>query len=518
MDHMPWEATLTILGVVVPIFAALYEFVFVGRKRLGYRVQMDTTATEAVHSEHAGALNRLEEEAGRPLVQPSFVLLRFENDGTTHIEPDDYAVLPDDKVGLRVRFPGRSVVGMVLTELSHSYLEGSFGPDSGLAVRDGVIELPKVPLNRATHYKVLAALERDGDAPAGTPPGEFPPPEVVGGIKGGVGSGGLKETKSHTGVSTPAIALICFLVVVVLGQFAVSLADEDAAPLDCATGDLTVVGSTAFEPVLQEAADSYQETCPDAGIDVRAQGSSEGLRELDAAGRSDEAGGTEGRDDLLAFSDGRKGDGYPLLLPRPIAFSLFTLVVNDEAGVQDLSLDAIRRIYAGEITNWSELGGDDMPIRLVSRHSGSGTRRTFEQQVLDGQREEGDNSDDCLTVADGAEPGVVRCQRDSTGEVLATVANTPGALGYSEAGATEGRDDLLPVRIDGHAATLEGADHGAYPLWETEYAYTNGEPDADSLAASFLRYLTNEVGKDIVRSHGHRPCAELQNPVLCRPT
>ncbi|MFE9094114.1 hypothetical protein [Streptomyces sp. NPDC007264] len=70
----------------------------------------------------------------------------------------------------------------------------------------------------------------------------------------------------------------------------------------------------------------------------------------------------------------------------------------------------------------------------------------------------------------------------------------------------------------GYPATLAGADEGAYPYWQTEYAYTYGEPPADSLAAGFLRYLANEVGKDIVRAHGDRPCAELAKPLLCRPS
>lgn len=74
------------------------------------------------------------------------------------------------------------------------------------------------------------------------------------------------------------------------------------------------------------------------------------------------------------------------------------------------------------------------------------------------------------------------------------------------------------MRIDGLAAALDAADHGAYPFWQTEFAYTYEEPDAHSLTASFLRYLTNQVGQDIIRSHGDRPCADLTNPVLCRPT
>ncbi|GAA1977088.1 hypothetical protein GCM10009754_61150 [Amycolatopsis minnesotensis] len=106
--------------------------------------------------------------------------------------------------------------------------------------------------------------------------------------------------------------------------------------------------------------------------------------------------------------------------------------------------------------------------------------------------------------------------------MLDAVANTPGAIGYTELGAASDRQkdqqDVTKVRIDGQQATLEATDHGAFPFWQTEYAYTFGEPKADSLAASFLRYLTNQVGMDIIRSHGHRPCADLRNPVRCRPT
>ncbi|MGH3767856.1 MAG: PstS family phosphate ABC transporter substrate-binding protein [Pseudonocardiaceae bacterium] len=278
--------------------------------------------------------------------------------------------------------------------------------------------------------------------------------------------------------------------------------------------ELALTGSTAFKPVLQEAANSYKHSCPGAGFTIENQGSGDGLRKLDKAGKAN----TSGSPNMLAFSDGAKGDGYPQLLPRPIAFSLFTLVINKQAGVQDLSLDQIRELYAGHITNWMGVGGNNQPVRLVSRDPDSGTRRTFQQRILGGTREPGSNSDDCEEVAPGALPGVVRCERKTTDEVTGTVARTSGAIGYSDVGDASGRDDLLLVRIGGHQALLPEADHGAYPFWETEYAYTYTEPRADSLAASFLRYLTAEVGKDIVRSHGSRPCAELQNPVLCRPS
>jgi ABC-type phosphate transport system substrate-binding protein len=515
VDFFRWEVVLAVLGVLVPITAALYEFLLIGRKRLGYRVQMDTTATDAVHSAYAGALAQLRGSGGLPLVDPSFVLLRIENVGATNIDEHDYAVLDDDRVGIRVSFPGRRVSGTVVTELSSDSLRPCFEGASGMRVQDGVIHLPKVPLNRGAHYKVLAALEREPTAgPLGAGE-EFTPPRVVGSIKGGVGTGDIKETRSRTGTTSQSMVLISFLVVLIIGQYATSvLRDDTAAPLDCAGGELLLTGSTAFGPVLEEAAGLYAETCPDAVVTVRTEGSGQGLDALTAAG---EASG-DGTPGMLAFTDGPKSDEHPRLLQSPVAFSLFTLVVHESTGVRDLTLEQIRGLYDGTYTNWSQLNGADLPVRLVGRHSGSGSRVTFEKQVLGGVREPGDTSDNCRELAPGTEAdAVIRCEESGTTELLTTVATTEGTIGYAEAGTAADHPGLLPLRIDGHSATLENADHGAYPFWETEYAYTYGDVEADALPASFLRYLTNEVGRDIVRSHGHHPCAELRNPVRCQP-
>jgi ABC-type phosphate transport system substrate-binding protein len=159
--------------------------------------------------------------------------------------------------------------------------------------------------------------------------------------------------------------------------------------------------------------------------------------------------------------------------------------------------------------------GKDVPIHLVSRYPDSGTRTTLERKVLGGKKLPATTTSDC-TALERDRPG--RCEVGRTDVLLDTVARTPGALGHSEAGNVAGREGVVPVRIDGYPATLDGVEKGAYPYWQTEYAYTYGEPPADSLAAGFLRYLSQQVGQDIIRSHGDRPCAELARPLLCRPS
>jgi ABC-type phosphate transport system substrate-binding protein len=163
------------------------------------------------------------------------------------------------------------------------------------------------------------------------------------------------------------------------------------------------------------------------------------------------------------------------------------------------------------------VGGNDKPVRLVGRYPDSGSRKAFEKRLLDGVLEPIYTSENCRDRVVAAQSRIIRCERKSTDELLDAVGSVSGALGYSELGSAAKRQDVVLVRINGYPASVEGADHGAYQFWETEYAYTYGELAAGSLAASFLRYLTNEVGRDIIRSHGHRPCAELQNPVSCRP-
>src|SRR6185436_18011594 len=115
-----------------------------------------------------------------------------------------------------------------------------------------------------------------------------------------------------------------------------------------ASGHVNVTGSTAFAPIVQEAAGSYQDLCPGASFGFDMRGSGEGLQFLDQAGRDGKADGQ------LVFSDGEKPEGMPALLPRPIAFVLFTLVVNADTGVSDLTTAQIKQIYDGKISNWHE--------------------------------------------------------------------------------------------------------------------------------------------------------------------
>ncbi|WP_405177482.1 substrate-binding domain-containing protein [Nocardia sp. NBC_01377] len=499
MGDFPVDTILALIGIAVPVAAFLWEFAIAGRRRLGYRVQMDTPVTGEVEAVFPGVLSQLRRDAGANMRDLSIVLVRIENSGTSTIEAADY-LAPVARVGLHLRFPQRRVVGMAVTELSDQDLADSLGPNSGIGVREdtgghiGVIDLPKVPLNRGDHYKVLAILQRS----EGT--GEYPDPILLGGIK----RGRVTETKSRTGVSRVMLTLIAFLVLVIVVQFVVAQVGPKPDPLDCASGKLTVVGSTAFEPVIRDAADQYGKRCTGAEFAFEFAGSERGLDHVTEVGADPS---------LITISDGSKGPRYPALLARPLALSIFTVIVHKDLGITDLTAKQIADLFQGRITRWSQIGGPDLPVVLVDRTPGSGTRTIFESTMLGGDRAQRPHQS-CTAIKDTEN---TYCDVAATKDMHKAVADIPGAIGYSELSEAR-KADMGIVTINGVAADREQTIAGSYPFWGVEYAYSNGDLPGDSLAASFLHYLTVGAGNGVVRAHGNEPCdSVLLEPGRCVP-
>ena len=507
MGGFPIEIVLGLIGVAVPIIAFLWEFVFVGRKELGYRVQMDTPVTGEIESVFPGVLPQLRpahDGVSPPLKDLSVVLVRIENSGATTIDTHDYQAPEAGRVGLHLNFPQRRIIGMAVTELSDPVLADSLDRDSGIAVREdtaghiGVIDLPRVPLNRADHYKILAILQRS----EGT--GEYPAPMLRGGLKGGQ----ISETQSRTGISRVMLALIAFLVVVIVVQLVVAVAAPDPTPLDCAAGKLTVIGSSAFEPVIRDAATQYGKRCTGAEFSFGFEGSERGLDRLAEEGKDDP--------DLLAISDGPKGDGYQPLLGRPLALSLFTMIVHKGVGLTDLTVAQIQDLYQGRITNWRDVGGPDLPVVLVNRIPGSGTRNTLERRVLGGPQPDRPHLS-CVAIKDGPPTAARYCDVQVTKDMQKAVSDLPGAIGYSEFSEAV-KAGAATVTINGVTPGRDAAVNRSYPFWGVEYAYSYGELPGDSLGAAFLHFLTDLTGKDVLREHGNEPCSELPDRARCPPS
>ncbi|WP_018568985.1 substrate-binding domain-containing protein [Streptomyces sp. PsTaAH-124] len=493
-----------VLGIAASGVMLWYERRVPRRKRVGYRVQMDNPIGDDVRSGRANRrLGLFDETPG--MADATLVLLRVENDGSQGIDRDDYT--GPERHGLTAVFTDRTVRGVSVTQPSDAdHLRDHFTAERGFGYEGNRLRIPRVPLNRGDHFKLLVLLS-GGD--------------VGGGIRltGGIREGEVHPNRSATPDDKPplfsraarTITILLTACVVALAALVV-VRDDDPPPIGCARGTLTLTGSTAFAPVLREVAQKYQRDCAGAHITVDPHGSAAGVRELAAAGAK-AAGGAPA---VVTLSDGPKPDGLPQLRENRVAVSAFALVVNDAVPLRDLSTRDVRRLYRGQIANWRELDGPDLPVVLVSRDSGSGTRQVLQRRVLGNRAEISDSSADCVHKDDATAP-VVRCELDTTEQVLAQVAKVRGAIGYSELNAAAGAKGVHRLGLDGEAASVDALERGtsAYPYREIEYAYTYGRPPADSLASSFLTYLTRGNGQNVIRTHGHVPCWTPEGLRLC---
>ncbi|MGW7055784.1 substrate-binding domain-containing protein [Streptomyces sp. NPDC054887] len=507
MEWLNPENVVALLTATVGVAAAVgpfwYERRVPRRKRIGYRVQMDTPIGGDARNGHDTVRLGLFDDSP-DMSDATLVLIRVENDGAQGISAADYT--GPDTHGLTVHFTDRTVRGVAVTQPNpeHAHLMAHFTPEAGMRRHENRVHLPKVPLNRGQHYKLLVLL---GGGGVGSPVR----------VSGGIQDGAVMPNESTTPddkpplFSRPARALILALAVCVVALATLTVLREDAVPppMGCAAGKLTVTGSTAFTPVAEELAEKYEDECPGSEITVDTHGSTAGIRALDEAGGAAE----DGSPAVVALSDGPKPNGYPRLRESRVAVSAFTLVVNDRVQLKGLTTAQVRALYAGSVRNWKELDGPDLPVRLVSRDANSGTRQVFQRRVL-GRGEPANTSQDCVRRDDGR-PGIVRCELDSTEQVLAEVASVPGALGYSELRSGTGPAGLHRLRLDGRAPSIDAIGAGGYPYHEIEYAYTYGSPPADSLVSSFLVYLTRGSGQDVIRTHGHLPCAAPEAAKPC---
>ncbi|MFD7131953.1 substrate-binding domain-containing protein [Streptomyces sp. NPDC059894] len=491
-----------VLGIAASGAMVWYERRVPRRKRIGYRVQMDNPIGDDVRS---GRPNRriglFDETPG--MAAATLVLLRIENDGSQGIARDDYT--GPERHGLTAVFTDRTIRGVSVTQPTDTdHLMDHFTADRGFGYEDNTLRIPRVPLNPREHFKLLVLLS-GGDVGHGIR------------LYGGIRDGEVHPNRSATPDDTPplfsrAARLISLLLTLCVITLATIVVVRDAPPpIGCERGSLTLTGSTAFAPVIREVARKYESDCEGARLTVDPHGSTAGIRELTAAG----ARAKDGSPPVVALSDGPKPSGLAELRENRVAVSVFALVVHDGVRLTDLSTEDVRSLYLGRITNWRKLGGPNLPVTLVSRDANSGTRQVFQRRVL-GRGEIANSSVDCLSKDDPT-ASVVRCELDSTEQVLSTVAVIPGAIGYSELNVADRAEGLHALRLDGDPASVDAIENGTsdYPYREIEYAYTYGRPPADSLASSFLTYLTRGNGQDVIRTHGHLPCWTPEGLRLC---
>jgi len=252
-----------------------------------------------------------------------------------------------------------------------------------------------------------------------------------------------------------------------------------------ARSQITVQGSTTVLPIAQRAAEVFMSKNPDVSISVRGGGSGNGIAAL-----IDNAVQIANASRFIKFDEVKKAVGngvYPV--PHRIAMDGIAVVVNPKNSVEKLTIDQLKRIYTGEVTNWKQVGGPDMKIVVVSRDTSSGTYEVFEELVLKGAR---------------VTPGALL--QASNGTVSDVVSRTPGAVGY--VGLAYLSDKLKAVKIgisekayiEPSLATVQS---GQYPIARALYMFTSGWPTGD--AARFIAFILSAEGQKIVKEEGFVP-------------
>jgi phosphate transport system substrate-binding protein len=240
---------------------------------------------------------------------------------------------------------------------------------------------------------------------------------------------------------------------------------------NCVTGTLNISGSTALAPLVQAVATKYQAKCSGANITVGLGGSGTGLSAAES--------GTVQIGDSDIFSKTGQAD----LVDHQVSVVVFSLILNSKVtGVTNLTTDQIKGIYSGKTTNWSQLGGPNLKIVVVSRPTSSGTRATFQNYILGGPE----------TIS-----GPSNLSTDSTGTVVKNVQQTDGAIGYVALSAAK-KSGLAVLNIDGNAPTATLVESNTYKFWNIEHMYTKGA--ATGLAQALIDYMLSDDGKAAAQS------------------
>jgi len=475
----------TILTTLVAILVTWAVTSFLQRKRIAWRDYLDAPVNlDPKEASRVSSWKILCED--QEVTDPSLVLLRIRNAGIVDITDGDFTST------LEFSFHGRQIRGSDVIECNgESEYKVLPLENRNKAAGCDRIKLAEFSMNRGDRITLLVLLS---GAARGV------------GVKGHIHGGKIIREPPRRGPRTRTLVFGGAATLLLSGLLAgVFLAATTGVPPSCAGGRLTLEGSTAFAPAATQIGRAYHHTCPGVGISVVANDTFNGLNDLEGTGAQKGQAASK-----LAMSDGNAGPGYSALIPHPVGVIIFAVVVNKQDGVFRLTTVQLRAIYRGAITNWSQLGGPDLPIRIINRDYQSGTRRAFQEKIL-GRSVMAPTSHDCVHKDDPASP-VIACEDRSTKALLQHVADIPGAIGYAQAAdATASRNSNIQlVQIDGLGAEpgVIGNGQGKYHFWTVEYLYSYGTPPANSIAAAFLGYLNSYAAKDILRSQGYIPCTD----------
>ena len=237
------------------------------------------------------------------------------------------------------------------------------------------------------------------------------------------------------------------------------------------TVTITVSGSTSVGPLMEKIAEKYEEENSNISIEINQTGSSAGIKDA-----------MDGISQIGMSSRDLKDEEASKVKSTVLAYDGVAVITNTSNPIKELTIEQIRDIFTGKITNWNQIGGNDSPIVVVSRETGSGTRTAFEEGV--GYSEE--ELVKTATISKG------------NGDVKTTVSTNENAIGFV---SFEYLDDAISaININGIKPTAENVKAGSYVLSRPFLAVTNEQYITED-TKNLIDYITGKEGQQIVKDN-----------------
>lgn len=246
------------------------------------------------------------------------------------------------------------------------------------------------------------------------------------------------------------------------------------------SNQVTVGGSTAMKPLVEQVSLDYMKKYPEDIIMVQGGGSGVGLAQVVAG--SFQIGNSD------IFAEEKSGIDASKITGNKVAVVGFAPIVNRNLDLSNVTQNQLIDIFTGKVKNWKEVGGPDQEITVIGRTAGSGTRVNFDNLALNGARE-----------IDGP-------TQDASGSVVQLVGQTPGAISYVSFPYIH-KPGIKPLNLDGVEPTDKNVTTNKWKIWSYEHMYTNNKNE-NFVENRFISYVKND--KVTLRKLGYIPVTEMK--------
>jgi phosphate transport system substrate-binding protein len=249
-----------------------------------------------------------------------------------------------------------------------------------------------------------------------------------------------------------------------------------------ASKNILSVGSTAMQPLAEQAGELFEKENNGTTVTVQGGGSGAGLTQIQSG--SVQIGNSD------VFAEQKSGIDANKIIDHKVAVVGIAPVVNLDVKISNLTTQQLQDIFTGKITNWKEVGGNDLSIVVINRAAGSGTRTVFEYSILKGNE------------------AIKAQEQDSNGTVQKIVKSTPGAISYLGFGFID-PTQLTQLSVDGIKGNAENVSDNKWKIWGYEHMYTQKNPNETT--SKFIKYfLSEKVQHGVVKKLGYIPLDQMK--------